>query len=162
MSLLGGYMKLDRSGHHERMSSSLSSSDPPVMIEIRRWVLDSPAQLRVLRASLYEAVTGRSFPSDATLQDVPEKLVIVATELATNALRHGLTATIVRLGESGGFFVLDVADHDPSVVPEYTDERPPGAGGLGLQLARKLALDIGWYVADNTKHVWAQFQRPAD
>ena len=142
--------------------ASLSSSAPPAMTEIQHWVLDSPAQLRTLRAALYEALTGRRSLTETTLDDVPEKLLIVATELATNALRHGLPPTIVRLGLSGGYFVLDVADHDPSVVPEYADERPPGAGGLGLQLARKLALDIGWYVANNTKHVWAQFQRPAE
>jgi hypothetical protein len=28
---------------------------------------------------------------------------------------------------------------------------------MGLRLARKLALDIGWYVVDGTKHVWAEF-----
>jgi serine/threonine-protein kinase RsbW len=126
-------------------------------VEVRRWVLDSPTQLRELRASVHETLTGRPWTADTELADVPEKIMIVATELATNALRHGLPPTIVRLCRSDGRFVLDVADQDPQALPEYADARPPGAGGLGLRLAAELALDVGWYIADNTKHVWARF-----
>ena len=39
-------------------------------------------------------------------------------------------------------------------------DRPPGAGGLGLQLAGKLALEVGWYVEGGIKHVWAEFPIP--
>jgi hypothetical protein len=53
-----------------------------------------------------------------------------------------------------------VADNDPWVIPRFTEARPVRAGGLGLLLARKLSLDIGWYVADGTKHVWAQLAIP--
>src|SRR4051794_7280340 len=105
-------MKNGGNGHHEAMSS-LSSSAPPTMTEIQRGGLDSPVQLRIFRASLYGALTGGVPPADAALDGVPEKLLGVATGLATNALRHGLPPTIVRLGHSGGYFVLDVADHDP-------------------------------------------------
>ncbi|MCA2212893.1 ATP-binding protein [Jidongwangia harbinensis] len=127
------------------------------MTEIHSWVLDSPGQLRILRASLYEALIGKPFPAEAQLDDVPEKMVLVATELASNALRHGLPPTVVRLCRAGDDFVLDVSDRDPRIIPEFAEARPPGAGGMGLQVARKLALDIGWYVADHTKHVWAKF-----
>ena len=54
-------------------------------------------------------------------------------------------------------FILDVADHDPEVLPEYADARPPGAGGLGLHLVRRFALDVGWYTTEQAKHVWAAF-----
>ena len=138
--------------------SILSAAHPPPAAEIKTWVLDTPGGLKLLRASLYKALTGRDFPRDAQLDDVPEKLVLVATELATNALRHGLPPTIVRLGRAGDCFILDVADHEPQMPPEYAQDRGPGEGGLGLFLARKLALDIGWYVLDGTKHVWAQFK----
>ncbi|AGZ38455.1 ATP-binding protein [Actinoplanes friuliensis] len=135
----------------------LSAQSPPGMIELQSWVLDTPAQLRVLRAGLHEAITGQPLPAGAQLDEIPEKMVLVATELATNALRHGLPPTIVRLGRTKSIFVLDVADHSPDVIPQYTDDRPPGAGGLGLQLAKKFALEIGWYIEDDTKHVWAEF-----
>ena len=146
-----------RSGHHVRMAS-LTASSPPAMTEIRSWALGTPAELRQLRASLYEALTGEPFLRDAQLDDVPEKMVLVATELTTNALRHGLPPTVVRLCRAeDGDFVLDVSDRDPQIIPEFAEARPPGGGGLGLQVARKLALDIGWYVTDGTKHVWAMF-----
>lgn len=136
----------------------LSPSHPPPVVEIQSWVLDSPTELKVLRASLYRAITGHDFPRYAQLDDVPEKLVLVATELATNALRHGLPPTIVKLGRAGPRFILDVADHEPQVAPTLADDRAPGRGGLGLKLAQKLALDLGWYVVDGTKHVWAEFE----
>jgi hypothetical protein len=136
----------------------LSASQPPPVAEIQTWVLDSPEELKLLRASLHKAITGRDFPRNAPLDDVPEKLVLVATELATNALRHGLPPTIVKLGRSDNRFILDVADHEPQVPPALADDRPPGQGGLGLRLAGKLALDLGWYVLDGTKHVWAEFE----
>ncbi|MEU8607517.1 ATP-binding protein [Actinoplanes sp. NPDC048791] len=139
----------------------LSAQSPPAMTELHKWVLDSPVQLRSLRASLHEAITGQPMPAGAELDEIPEKVVLVATELATNALRHGLPPTIVRLGRHDLVFVLDVADHSPDTVPVYADDRPPGAGGLGLYLAKKFALDLGWYIEDHTKHVWAEFPVPS-
>ena len=138
----------------------LSAQSPPAMTELHKWVLDSPVQLRSLRASLHEAITGQPLPVGAELDEVPEKVVLVATELATNALRHGLPPTIVKLGRAGDRFVLDVADHEPQVPPALADDRPPGEGGLGLRLAGELTLGLGWYVVDGTKHVWAQVAIP--
>ncbi|TQS46259.1 ATP-binding protein [Cryptosporangium phraense] len=139
---------------------SLTNSLPPVPhTEVARWELASPRDVRGLRASLHEAITGRPFPPDATLEEIPEQMVLVASELATNAIKHGLPPSLVRLLRAGGFLILDVADHDLSTPPEYAVGREPGEGGLGLHLARKLAFDIGWYLNDEekTKHVWAQF-----
>ena len=137
--------------------TSLRSSSPSVWgTEVHTWVLDSPTQLRALRASLHEALTGDAALS-GQLDDVPEKMVLVATELATNALRHGRPPTVVRLHRADDHYIIDVADQDPQILPEYADARPPGAGGLGLQLASQFSLDIGWFVTDDTKHVWAQF-----
>src|SRR4051812_15279280 len=99
----------------------ISAQSPPSMTEVQRWVLDSPAQLKVLRASLHKALTGEVLAQDAPLDEVPEKVVLVATELATNALRHGLPPTTVRLGRAGDRFFLDVADHSPESAPEYSE-----------------------------------------
>jgi serine/threonine-protein kinase RsbW len=143
------------------VEGSLAASYPSgPTVEVRSWVLDSPTQLRELRASVHEALTGRRWTSSSELDEVPEKIMIVATELATNALRHALPPTVVKLSRSDRHYVLDVADQDPTTPPEFADSRPPGAGGLGLRLARRLALDVGWYVADHTKHVWARFGAP--
>ena len=57
--------------------------------------------------------------------------------------------------------MLDVADNAPDAVPQYSEGRALGQGGLGLQLAAKFALEIGWYVDGNSKHVWAEFPMPS-
>ncbi|MFB9238057.1 ATP-binding protein [Plantactinospora siamensis] len=139
---------------------SLRTSPPlPETVEVRRWMLATPAELSGLRASLHEALTGNVLADGESLDDIPEQVVLVATELATNALRHGMPPTIIRLLTYDDHFVLDVADHDLASVPELADTRPQGASGRGLQLARALSLDVGWYATDDTKHIWASFPR---
>lgn len=147
-------------GGHKSCMASISAQSPPSMTELQQWALDSPRQLKILRASLHKAITGEVLADGAALDEVPEKVVLVATELATNALRHGLPPTIVRLGRAGDHFYLDVCDHSPDSVPEYAAKRPLGQGGLGLLLAQKFSLEMGWYVQGNTKHVWAEFPVP--
>lgn len=138
--------------------SSLQSSRPPSgCTEVGSWTLGDSRQLSALRHSLQDALDG----GRDELDEVPEKVALVASELATNALRHGLPPTVVRLLRSDEAFVLDVADHDTGVIPQPEDEDADSEGGRGLQIARRLALDVGWYAADTTKHVWAQFAAPA-
>jgi anti-sigma regulatory factor (Ser/Thr protein kinase) len=139
------------------MSSLRSSRPPSGCTEVGSWTLGDSRQLSALRHSLQDALDG----GRDELDEVPEKVALVASELATNALRHGLPPTVVRLLRSDEAFVLDVADHDTGVIPQPEDEESDSEGGRGLQIARRLALDVGWYAADTTKHVWAQFAAPA-
>jgi serine/threonine-protein kinase RsbW len=126
-------------------------------VELHRWILDSYDELRGLRASLHDVITNGVVSASDPLDDVFDRMAVVTTELATNALRHGLPPTVVRLLRAGDHLVLDVADHDMGAPPELVDDRPLGDGGLGLQLTQTFAVDIGWYTADDTKHVWASF-----
>jgi hypothetical protein len=124
--------------------------------QVERWCLDSFSELTRLRAGLAPILR----PDDGTgagLAQTPEKVVLVASELATNALEHGRPPTVVTLLTDDASWLLDVADHDRGSVPVYAGERVPGAGGLGLHLARTLALDVGWYVTDTHKHIWVTF-----
>jgi hypothetical protein len=140
---------------------TFSTSRPPTPnAEVARWVLDSFAELRSLRSSLHQALTGEQLPVGGHLDEVPEKVAVVATELATNALAHARPPTTVQLCRTDEAFILDVADEYPAAFPEFAQDRPPGAGGLGLQLVRDLALDIGWYIDGDVKHVWACFPIP--
>ena len=82
-------------------------------------------------------------------------LVLVASELATNGIKHGRPPTIVELRQDGQDFLLTVADHDLGSEPRIAGERPPGEGGFGLQIARRLARDVGWYRTDTVKVIWA-------
>ncbi|MEU6072926.1 ATP-binding protein [Micromonospora sp. NPDC047074] len=137
----------------------LSGSPPPQATELRRWTLSEPADLRALRASLHEELTGDVLGADESLEEVPESVALIATELATNALRHGIPPTIVRLLATDDHLILDVADHDLASQPELADPEALHTGGRGLQLARALSLDVGWYATGTTKNIWASFPR---
>ena len=139
-----------------------TSPAPPDAREIRVWVLTNSTQLRTLRAELYQELIGSPMTDTDTLDDVPEKMMLVVTELATNAMRHGLPPSVIRLMSSGDQFVLDVADHDPDAAPILPGDRQAEAGGRGLQLARSFSLDVGWYATEHTKHIWATFPMHPD
>ena len=141
------------------MDTMRSAPLPDGCTVLDEWTLDSSAQLTTLRAALHTAITGAT-EEEAALDAVPEKLAVVATELATNALLHGLPPTVVRLLRDGDRFILDVTDHDPANPPDFAEGRAPGQGGLGLLFARELSLDVAWYAAAEVKHVWATFPAP--
>jgi two-component sensor histidine kinase len=122
--------------------------------------LDSYTQLKQLRVALHEALVGQPVPTDRELDEVPQKMLLVATELATNALTHARPPTVVQLRRTDHTFILDVTDDDPTTMPEIAERDPLRAGGRGLRLARELALDIGWYVDQQIKHIWAEFPLP--
>jgi anti-sigma regulatory factor (Ser/Thr protein kinase) len=123
--------------------------------ELGRWTLGEALQLQSLRAALQRAVLDRVAAADRG--DLTERLTIVATELAGNALRHGRPPTVVILQRSDEDLVVDVLDNDPESVPAVDHQRPAGDGGLGLVLAQRLAREVGWYPTDTGKRVWATF-----
>ncbi|BCY05317.1 ATP-binding protein [Actinoplanes sp. L3-i22] len=121
----------------------------PVLV--RQWTLDHVHELRVLRAGLRDEITGA---------DLTDRMTVVATELATNALRHGEPPAIVSLFTQPGRLVLDVSDQDVTGEPRFDLRRRPAGegGGLGLLLVRTFADESGWYRDGDTKHIWAAFQ----
>ncbi|NMO54265.1 ATP-binding protein [Actinoplanes sp. TBRC 11911] len=128
---------------------------PGATEQVARWTLDQPPQLRTLRTALQTAVRSRALPATVDVTDLLERLLIVATELAGNALRHGQPPAVVALLQVDGQLIVDVADRDPVGEPGVDEQRPAGAGGLGLPLAQRLAQDVGWYATEDGKHVWA-------
>ncbi|MEH0823888.1 MULTISPECIES: ATP-binding protein [Micromonospora] len=141
------------------MGQLRTSPPPPQATELEQWVLDSPEDLRGLRASLRDALNRHGLVQGEDLDEVPHLVVLVATELASNALRHGRPPTIITLLTTDDRFLLDVADHDVSTVPELTDISPMDSGGRGLFLAQSVSLDVGWYATEKTKNIWASFSR---
>lgn len=133
----------------------LRSSPPPSATVLEQWSLADYSGLQPLRASL-RRVLSVHVVREEDLEDVAERMTIVATELATNALHHAKSPALVQLSRTTSSFILDVADDRPDQPPQIAD-REPGAGGLGLKFTQELAADTGWYVANSTKHVWAQF-----
>jgi serine/threonine-protein kinase RsbW len=113
-----------------------------------------------MRASLRQALDTQALIPGKELDDVAERMVMAATELASNALRHAQCPAVVTLSRTKKAFILDVADDKPLSLPQIVDERPDGVGGRGLRIVQELAVDTGWYTAEGRKHVWAQFRIP--
>ncbi|WIM92852.1 ATP-binding protein [Actinoplanes oblitus] len=139
------------------MTSLRTSPPPPRAEHLRTWILTDATELRQLRASLHRELTGHPRLPAEDSDDILDRIVLVATELATNAIRHGIPPTEVRLLRNPDSLILDVADHDLSTIPELADTRPLHAGGRGLLLAQSFSLDVGWYATQDTKHIWAAF-----
>jgi anti-sigma regulatory factor (Ser/Thr protein kinase) len=127
---------------------------------VQRWILTDYAQLGLMRASLRQATETQALLPGAELDDLAERLAMVATELATNALRHGQSQAVVGLNRSATAFMVDVADDLPAVPPQVLEGDRLGTGGRGLRITQQLARDTGWYVAGGRKHVWARFPIP--
>ncbi|MBD8061698.1 ATP-binding protein [Oceanitalea stevensii] len=148
----------DRSDSDEGL---VSSSPPPEYVTVRRWNLSTAQEIKRVRHELREVIGGDGPPSHGALADVPERMILVASELAANAVEHGRPPTIVTLGSDGARYLLEVADHDPSSTPVLAGRREPGAGGFGLQIARRLGQEVGWYTTGTTKHIWVTFSPQA-
>ncbi|BBH70051.1 hypothetical protein ACTI_67360 [Actinoplanes sp. OR16] len=139
------------------MPTIRTSPPPPYAEQLLLWTLESPTQLRELRASIQRELVNHPLVRTDDQDDILDRIVLVATELATNAIRHGRPPTEVRLLRNDENVILDVADRDLSSVPELAHTRPVHAGGRGLLLALEFSLDVGWYATDDAKHIWATF-----
>lgn len=133
---------------------------PPERFEaVAHWLLDRPEHLSTFREDLTRALRERGASYTGGLTGVADQMVLVASELAANAILHALPPTRVLLLVSDNEFVLDVVDHAPELPPEIAENREIGQGGAGLKIAKRIALDIAWYPDGAAKHVWARFPR---
>ena len=88
-----------------------------------------------------------------------EAVLIVVSELVTNAVRHaGLTSAesvIVRASRLADRVRVEVVDNGPGFDRDRVAEIPPSVhGGFGLRLVEQLA--ERWGVAPDTGTVWAE------
>jgi len=75
-----------------------------------------------------------------------EKLLIIASELMANAIRHGGGGGRLRLWREGSMVRCQVIDRGPGIADAAAGSRPPEptttAGGRGLWICRNLAAEI--------------------
>ncbi|WP_407319777.1 ATP-binding protein [Isoptericola halotolerans] len=121
---------------------------------MRSWPLLAVDELAGIRDDLGAVIPGRP---GTRLEGVPESVMLVASELATNALSYAGEPALVRLSARDGEYLLEVVDRATDRVPERVADRPSGQGGFGLLLAARLADTIGWFRTATAKHVWARF-----
>lgn len=124
------------------------------------WRVDDAESLGHVRDQVNTALDG--MPAEGCCRMAAEQLpdiVLIASELATNALRHAGSSALVELWCDERGLVVSVMDHRPDAPPVLSVDRDLGKGGFGLQLALRIADDVGWYrTAGDEKHVWARFK----
>ncbi len=118
------------------------------------------------RRDLPEVPDARSFVAavvEAAEAPVTDDLLLVASELITNAVRHGTGEIEVRVGVGPGSVRLEVLDEGHVHVTEPPAVMPvDGPGGWGLHLVRALAQAWGsGYDAHGRTLVWAEVSLPA-
>lgn len=129
----------------------MSSPDPPVCSPSRRPVLvpadvevDQPFDangLYVLRATLAAHASRLG-----AAQEHVEHLLIVAVELATNAIRHGGGTGRIRLWQRDSVLYCQVADRGPGIADSTVGSTAPDParldGGRGMWICRNLASEL--------------------
>ncbi|QGQ19411.1 ATP-binding protein [Cellulomonas sp. JZ18] len=128
---------------------------PRTFVTVARWRIDQLSDLARLRRDLRVAVAAGTGMPAPTVPRIVADLTLVASELATNALRHGAPPVIVELGARDGAFLVGVTDQDAAQEPVVAGRRAPGAGGFGLVITQSVAASAGWHVNGTGKRVWA-------
>lgn len=110
-----------------------------------------PSSVARARDFVYDHLMLHALP--ALVDDVR----LVTSELATNALQHGLTPYSLTLTRQGHALLVSVHDSSPALPRPLTPDssRPRGRG---LAIVDRLSASWGVDVAaDRTKSVWARF-----
>ena len=117
--------------------------------------LSSLAELAGLRRRLRTALTGSPVVVDPEREHWSERLVLIADELTSNALRHGGSPVATALSRAGDHWLIAVSDASTDVPPAPAVGRAPGIGWFGLYIVADIAAAHGWWGARGTKTVWA-------
>jgi anti-sigma regulatory factor (Ser/Thr protein kinase) len=103
--------------------------------------------------------SGASVARDFVRETLPapegwrEDVVLVVSELVTNALLHGTGTPVLRLAGTAARVRIEVLDQSP-VLPAIRVSGPDG--GWGLPLVARLTTGWGAYHHDGGKVVWCE------
>jgi anti-sigma regulatory factor (Ser/Thr protein kinase) len=118
---------------------------------IVEWVLpDDLTAARAARAHVADDLARRGVP-DAAADDV----ILVASELAANAIRHGSPPALLRLEYADGRVRVTVSNHGGSPDPRIVDAAADAGSGRGLAMVQAIADEVGWQRDGDRLDVWA-------
>jgi hypothetical protein len=117
--------------------------------------LHSLSELSRLRARLRGTLTGSPRVAHPEREHWSERVVLIADELTSNALRHGGPPVATTLSRLSDRWLIAVSDSSTDVPPAPAEGRDPGLGGFGLYLVADLSTAHGWFLDVGSKSVWA-------
>jgi anti-sigma regulatory factor (Ser/Thr protein kinase) len=121
-------------------SADLASARPPPSVPVEEVSLDLPFDSDGLYA-VRSSVAAHAGHLGASTQ-VVQRVLIVASELATNAVRHGGGRGRLRLWAAGGRLHCEVSDSGRGlrdIMAGAERPSPTAPGGRGLWISRQLA-----------------------
>ncbi|MEV6239156.1 ATP-binding protein [Lentzea sp. NPDC051838] len=94
------------------------------------------------------------------LRDLPEDVrldvLLVCTELASNAYEHAIGPRAVRVQRHVDFIRVEVDDHTPASLPRLGESRLGSSRGRGLMLTAAISRCWGTREMVGGKTVWAE------
>ena len=153
----------------DRYGSMQPTVSPPPAAERRRRIGLAPVPESARAARAFTVATLRKWHLDALIEDA----VVIASELATNAIQHGTPAVMGdAAGEAeSGRIELSWCHQASRLICVVTDQTgtppalaaggPEAESGHGLQIVGALAVAWGWTILDTgEKAVWAALHLP--
>jgi anti-sigma regulatory factor (Ser/Thr protein kinase) len=122
--------------------------DGPSGIEHGRRFEPSAMNVRAAREFVADELTDRGFEGD------PDVVLLLASELVTNAVRHAATPFEISVDVAGENVRVAVVDGDAEHQPEVRNPGPDETNGRGLLLVDRLAARWGSERRGRAKSVW--------
>ena len=117
-----------------------------------QWILpEDLTAARVARDHVAEFLSAIGAPAD-TVDD----LVLIASELAANAVRHGAPPALLRIEETGGRVRVTVGNHGDAPDPRVLTANQESGHGRGLAMVEAMADEVGWSRTGDRLDVWAE------
>ena len=110
-----------------------------------------PRSVSAARHAVAELLLERADPAPPV---VVEDVVLLVSELVTNAVLHAATDTRVSASLHDGLVSVAVGDYDPGHAPFLAERGSMATNGRGVMLVDALATDWGIDLRDDSKVVW--------